>query len=361
MISRNTIINSIILSIVGISLSNPVMATMKKQGYSSNPVSLKRSAVVAGSIVNADSLVRNADENLTKELANIQLGNIPNPLGEIILDKESISQKLGDLADSIEIPENVTIKRLGTALSSDYVKSKIEEICQSDTDDKLTFDYSRLSSIIVLPGNILSWNVKSNSSNELGMRLFALEAETEGGPFRQLIQVNVSKTIEAAELCQLVKPGEVITEDMIKPVPYTIKNEKNNTAVLYKDVLGKTLDRFKSAGTIIRYSDLSKSGTAVKTAQGRKTTSKAEGIRTPQALNMMSATLKNTALNESFLVKPGENVEFRVNSGALSLSIPAKAVQGGNSGDEIELINLKNKRRISGVITEKGVVEYAQK
>ena len=202
--------------------------------------------------------------------------------------------------------------------------------------------------------------MKSNSTNELGMRLFALEAETEGGPFRQLIQVNVSKTIEAAELCQLVKPGEVITEDMIKPVPVTIKNEKNNTAVSYKDVIGKTLDRFKSAGTIIRNSDLSKSS-STKMASAKKTTSKVTGIRTPQALNMMSATMKTEALNESFLIKPGENVEFRVNSGALSLSIPAKAVQGGNSGDEIELINLKNKRRISGVITEKGVVEYAQK
>ena len=336
------------------------MATMKKQGNSCNPVILKRSAVVAGSIVNADSLVRNADENLTKELANIQLGNIPNPLGEIVLDKESISQKLGDLADSVEIPDNVTIKRLGTALNSDYVKSRIEEICQSNTDDRLTFDYSRLSSIIVLPGNIISWNVKSNSSNELGMRLFALEAETEGGPFRQLIQVNVSKTIEAAELCQLVKPGEVITEEMVKPVPLTIKSEKNNTAVYYKDVIGKTLDRFKSAGTIIRNSDLSKSD-SVKSNKARKTTSKAEGYRTPQALNMMSATMRNDAITDSFLIKPGENVEFRVNSGALTLSIPAKAVQGGNSGDEIELINLKNKRRITGVVTEKGVVEYAQK
>ena len=360
MISRSTLINSIILSIIGISINNPVMAIIKKQNNTYTPVPLKSSAVVAGSMVNADSLIRNADEELTKELASIQLGNIPNPLGEIVLDKNTISQKLGDLAKSVEIPDNVRIKRLGASLNGDYVKTRIQELCQNDSDDNLSFDFSRLSSIIVLPGNVISWNVKSNSSNKLGMRLFALEAETEGGPFRQLIQVNVSKTIEAAELCQLVKPGEVITEDMVRPVPVTIKNEKNNTAVSYKDVIGKTLDRFKSAGTIIRNSDLSKSN-STKTAQSRKTTSKAVGIRTPQALEMMSASMKNDAITESFLIKPGENVEFRVNSGALSLSIPAKAVQGGNTGDEIELINLKNKRKISGVITEKGVVEYAQK
>ena len=360
MIPRSTLLNSSIIALlIGMSLNSPVMASIKKQHNSFTPVQMKNSAVVSGSTVNADSLVRNADEKLTKELATIELGNIPNPLGEITLDKDTISNKLGDLASSVKIPENVTIKRLGSVLKSEYVKQRIIELCQNDNEDDLSFDFNRMSSSIILPGNVLSWNVKSNSSNELGMRLFSLEAETESGPFKQLIQVNVSKTIEAAELCQLVKPGEEITEDMVKPVPMVIKNEKNNTAVSYKDVIGKKLDRFKSAGTIIRNSDLAKSE-VVKTAKVKKSKT-AEGIRTPQALNMMSATMKNDAIVGAWLVKPGDNVEFRVNSGALSLSIPAKAVSGGNSGDEIELINLKNKRRISGVITEKGIVEYAQK
>lgn len=360
MISRSTLLNSSIITLlIGLSLNTPALAAMKKNNSSFTPVALKSSAVVSGSTVNADSLVRNADEKLTKELANIQLGSIPNPLGEITLDKETISNKLGDLADSCNIPENVTIKRLGSVLKSEYVKQRIIELCQNNNEDVLNFDFSRLSSSIILPGNVLSWNIKSNSSNELGMKLFSLEAETESGPFKQLIQVNVSKTIEAAELCQLVKPGEEITEDMVKPVSMLIKNEKNNTAVSYKDVIGKKLDRFKSAGTIIRNSDLAKTDT-VRTASAKKSRT-AEGVRTPQALNMMSATMKNDAIVDAWLIKPGDSVEFRVNSGALSLSIPAKAVSGGNSGDEIELINLKNKRRISGIITEKGIVEYAQK
>ena len=360
MISRSAFINSSIITIIiGLSLNTPTLASIKDAKKTVAPVTLKNSAVVSGSSVNADILVKNADEKLSKELANIELGNIPDPLGEIVLDKETICQKLGNLANQVDIPNSITIKRLGTVLKSEQVKSRIIDFCQSKSEDPLNFDFSRLSSTIVLPGNVISWNIRSNSSNELGMRLFALEAETEGGPFRQLIQVNVSKNIEAAELCQLVKPGEVITEDMVKPVSVTIKNEKNNTAVSYKDVIGKKLDRFKSAGTIIRNSDLAKTDT-VRTASSKKSRT-AEGIRTPQALNMMSATMKNDDIIDTWLIKPGDNVEFRVNSGALSLSIPAKAVQGGNSGDEIELINLKNKRRISGVITEKGIVEYAQK
>lgn len=60
------------------------------------------------------------------------------------------------------------------------------------------------------------------------------------------------------------------------------------------------------------------------------------------------------------MVKPEQMLIFNVNSGNLSLKIPAKAVSGGNPGDEITLINLQNKRRIKGVITAKGTVEYAQ-
>lgn len=359
MISRSNLAKCVILTaMLALTINCSALAKSNKYNNQKSISSLKKSAVVAGSAVYADSLLKKADDNLKQEFSNIQVGNIPNPLGEIVLDKETIEHKLGEFAHLVEIPESITVKRLGTVLNTELVKAKIEDYCSENTDDCLSFDFSKLGSSIILPGNVISWDIKSNSSNELGMRLFAFEAETEAGHYRQLIQVNVSKTIEAAELCQLVKPGEVITEDMIRPVSVVIKNEKNNTAVSYKDVIGKTLDRFKSAGTIVRNSDIAKSNTKI--VKTRKTT-KIEGIRTPHALSMMATTMKNDIMAESWLIKPGEKVEYRVTSGALSLSIPAKAVQGGNSGDEIELINLKNKRRISGVITEKGVVEYAQK
>ena len=241
-------------------------------------------------------------------------------------------------------------------LKTSEIKSRIEEICQAETTDQLSFEYSRLASNLILPGNLISWDLTSNSDNEVGMRVFALEAQTEAGPFRQLIQVNVSKTVEAAKLATLIKPGEVITEEMLIPVTITVKNDKN-TPVAYKDLIGKTLDRFKSAGTIVRPSDLSNGLRAVK-----KQIAKAESNdSTAHTTTAMASASSKSIEEENWLIKPGENVEFRVNSGSLSLSIPAKAVQGGNNGDEIQLINLKNKRRISGIITEKGVVEYAQK
>ena len=345
---------------LGISAITPVFSGIRNSSPAETPVSFKSSVVVAGSAVKADSLIKYSDENTRRELESIQLGNIPNPLGELVLDKATICSKLGDLAESVEIPENVTIKRAGSILKGEDVKAKIIDYCLSESDSKLSFDFSKLASSIVLPGNVISWNVSSNSNNELGMRLFSLNAETEGGPFRQLIQVNVSKTIEAAKLCRLVKPGEVISEDMVVPVTVTIKNEKNNTAVPYEAVVGVTLDRFKSAGTIIRNSDIAKSDNSTKVASSKPLRIKSNA-KTPQTLTMMSAIYAPSKADNDFLVNPGERVEYRVNSGALSLSIPAKAVQGGNSGDEIEVINLKNKRRISGIITKKGVVEYAQK
>ena len=359
MIKRSHLINTTVTAILmGLAMSGSAMASIHNTNPMGTPVSFKSQALVAGCEVKADSLVKSGDEKVRKELAAIQLGNIPNPLGELVLDRETISEKLGDLASSVEIPEKVSVKRLGAILKGADVKAKIEEYCQNNSSDKLNFDFSKLASTIVLPGNAISWNITPNSDNELGLRVFALNAETEGGPFQQLVQVRISKTIEAAQLCQLVKPGEVITESMVKPVSVLIKNERSNQPVAYRDIIGKTLDRFKSAGTVIRSSELADAGKYSKVVSEPQTISNAQPSK---SLNMMAAASKNDVEMEDWLIKPGESVEFRVNSGSLSLTIPAKAVQGGNTGDEIELINIKNKRRISGIVTEKGVVEYAQK
>jgi flagella basal body P-ring formation protein FlgA len=42
------------------------------------------------------------------------------------------------------------------------------------------------------------------------------------------------------------------------------------------------------------------------------------------------------------------------------MTFPAKAIEGGQVGDSIRLINLRTKKRIKGTITDKGQVEYAQ-
>lgn len=322
-------------------------AAIAKPGFE-NPA-FKSTVVISGSEIKADQLIKNeVNSQVRNELSEIQLGYINQPLGEMIISKADLTRKLGPLAKNIDLPDKVTIRRTGTLLRGTEIAEKINEICQQQTSDKLKIDLSRIPSNVVLPGNLLDWEINTGSDNRLGMKLFVLNANTDNGPYRQLFQVKISKVIKAAQLVRLAKPGETISKSMIRPKEVEVKSDLSNVPMTWEEALGKDLARFKSAGTLLRESDV---------REAEKTESKpaaVAGLNTPR----QSQDRDNAS---QWLIKPGENVDFHFNSGTLSMKIPAKAVQGGHAGDEITLINLQNKRRIRGVITEKGKVEYAQK
>jgi flagella basal body P-ring formation protein FlgA len=310
---------------------------------------LKSTVLINSSEIKADCLIKSeASPELRENLAAIQLGHIPDPLGELVLAGSDIERKLGSLASRLSIPDHVTIRRAGAMLKGADIAERITSLCKGPDAEDLAVDLSRVPTNIVLPGALQNWEINTNSDNILGMRLFVLTAQTDGGPFRQLIQVRVSRIVEAAELTRLARPGETINNNMIRRKQVEVKSDQSNIPVTYAEAVGKCLGRFKSAGTVLRSSDLS-------TGSGNicKSSDKSDS-------NLRSESFVKVAKRDSWVIKPGENVDFHFNSGTLSLKIPARAVQGGSEGDEITLINLQNQRRIRGVIKEKGRVEYAQ-
>jgi len=308
-------------------------------------VLLKSSVLVTDGQINGDLLVSsNVEPHLKGELASIQLGYIPDPLGTLTLDKKTLEKKLSEVSGNFEIPEKITVKRTGAILKAAEIIEEIKRYCLTADDENIVIDVSKVPATIVLPGNLISYCVETSAQNNLGMKLFTLKADTDGGPFRQIIQVAVTKRVEAAKLIRLAKAGEVITPDMLIKDQVIIKNNKTNLPMSYENVLGKTLEHFKSAGTIVRESDIS----------DKKPVSRVVAQSEISPVKNISDNVKEN------MIKPGDSVEYCVNAGGLRLKVPAKAVEGGNPGDEINLINLKNKKRIRGIITENGVVEYAQ-
>lgn len=313
------------------------------------PFSFKTSAIVTKADISADQLLtKNADAHLIKGFSNIQLGIIPDPLGELVITREEIKRQLGDAANIVKIPETVTVKRNGAILRGKDIADRIVAFCNPENAPAISVDLSKVPGNIILPGNLIDWQIDADGDSELGMRLLTLSGTTDGGSFRQMLQVNVSKTVEVAVLKKLVKPGEVITESMVVPQAMSLKNEYANNPVLYSDVIGQTLSSFKSAGTVIRPSDLASD--SIK--------SRRKAIYTTVAKQQHKSEVKP---KKDYLVSPGESVEFVINTGNLSVRLPAKALQGGDIGDSITLLNVRNKKRIEGVIIDKGVVEYAKK
>lgn len=315
-------------------------------------VSLKKNVLVHTHEVKGDSLILgSSDAELMGKMSAIKLGVISEPLGTLTLNKESLKKKLSGVSENIEIPDSITIKRTGAIIKASEIIDAICAECKKgeEAGESFKVDVSKVPTSIVLPGNLISYNLETKAQNRLGMKLFTLTGETDGGPFRHLIQVNVTKVVETAKLTRLAKAGELITEDMVIRETQEIRSDKKNVPMDYCQVIGKTLDRFKSAGTVIRESDLSSK----------------PRLDLPCETNLAqepSGAVKNISPvieKQELLVKVGDVVEYCVRSGGLSLRIPARAVQGGVMGDEISLINLQNKKPIRGTITEEGLVEYA--
>lgn len=343
---KKAVCNLLLLSLCSI----PTVRAATSEPRNPAKATLKTSALVSKSEINADCLIKpDCDQLLKQELASIQLGYIPEPLGELIIDRQALAEKLGNFASRIELPNKVVIKRQGAFLKGAEIIEKIKEICNPNAEENVQIDTSRIPTNVVLPGNLKSWQLNTNSDNRLGMRLFSLTAETDGGSFRQLIQVSVVKRIEAAALNRLAKPGETISKSMIGKKIVELKSEQANLPVTYEEALGKCLGRYKSPGTVLRSSDLS-------SGENNICNHKTEGNKR-QRPRRKSFQRNN---RENWAVKPGDNVDFRFENGTLELSFPARAMEGGEIGDRINLINLRNQKKVQGVITDKGRVEYAK-
>lgn len=316
---------------------------------------LKNTVITNESRIMASCLIGdNSNESLKNKLSGVHLGSIARPLGELVLTKAQLARKLGVLANDLVLPEKTVIKRQGSILRRDEIENKIRLICEAElgSSKKIELDFSRLPNHLVLPGNILSWRIVSNTTNKLGMRLFQLKAETDGGKYRQLVQAKVTMLVTAAQLVTLAKPGEKITEQLVRPKVIKLRNMRARIPLQFKNAIGKSLSRYKSAGTILRASDIC----SVKGAE--LTTSPTVAVIKKTKTDSYRARASKKSFNrEDWLIKPGEQVDFRVKKGSICLSLPAKAIQGGGMGDRISLINLKNHRKITGTVVAEGRVE----
>lgn len=343
---RKTVIAGMLLSLYCL----PSLEAATSEPGNPAKATLKSSALVSQSEIRADCLIKaDCDTALRHELAEIQLGHIPDPLGELIISEKELAGKLGLFAGRLQLPKKVIIKRQGAFLKGSDVIARIKKICNPENHADLEIDSSRIPANIILPGNLKSWELKANSDNRLGMRLLSLTAETDGGSFRQLIQISVARIIEAASLTRLAKPGELISADMIGKKRVELKSEQTNMPMTYEEAIGKCLTRYKSAGTILRSSDLSTDNNSIcidKFKSNRKKSFNVPVLRSNDRSN--------------WVIKPGDSVDFRFANGTLELSFPARAIEGGEIGDQINLINLKNQKKVQGIITDKGHVEYAK-
>ncbi|RCK77252.1 MAG: hypothetical protein OZSIB_3063 [Candidatus Ozemobacter sibiricus] len=316
-------------------------------------IPVRPAILVEGGRVDASVLVpETAPADLRQALARITLGQIPQPLGQLSLDRRDLERCLGPLAASLALPNRVQIRRRGDLLSVQDVLDRIHQICRQGLTDseaaELTIDASRLPRSFVLPGPLQSFELEPMSSNRLGLRLFTITAQCDGGVVRQIVQVDVARQIKAARLKRLARRGETLTAADLEEATVTQRTDSGTPLLRFAEAVGRCLTTYKSPGTLLRAGDVSLE--ACQSANAPTTPSSNPAATAPRNGRAPAAA--------AWVIKPGDQVEFFVQSGGLSLKVPAKALEGGAIGASIRLLNLQNNRQIIGTVTGEGKVEY---
>jgi flagella basal body P-ring formation protein FlgA len=353
--------------LAGLVLAASLWSAGSASGAVSNPAPTEKLAVRPTIVVNtsridASVLVSSsAPDSLKAQLAKIPIGVINKPLGELALDREAVKSKLGHFSELLEFPQRVQILRSGELLPGTEISQKIIDACKGRTAKlhSIEMDISRLPDHVVLPGPLKSWSLKPMSTNPLGMVLFALEADCEGGKVRQILQVELWQTIRAAKLTRLVTRGETLGPDSVVAETVKVKNLSQKAILSYDEVIGRKATLYKSSGSILRIGEVADEVAPSKTPLIPQAPSSSLHLSAPvQGKSLHLPAPKNSRTD--WVIKPGEKVDFTVVSGSLTIRVPAKALEGGCVGDPIKLVNLQNNKSIEGIITGEGKVSYAQ-
>ncbi len=320
-------------------------------------VPVRSAILVDAGRVDASVLVpESAPPDLREALARIPLGQILDPLGLISLDRSDLESRLGKLAARLTLPHRVQIRRRGNLLAGQDVLERIQQICRDGLPEseaaELTVDTARLPRSFVLPGPLQSFDLEPISSNRLGLRLFTITARCDGGTWRQIVQADVARRVKAARLKRLARRGETLTADDLEEVTVTQRTDSATPLLRFEEAVGRCLGTYKSPGTMLRAGDVSLE--ACRTAEPAR---RGPGGARP-ASQATPAPKANRTDPGSWVIRPGDQVEFFVQSGGLSLKVPAKALEGGALGASIRLLNLQNNRQITGIVTAEGKVEY---
>lgn len=111
-------------------------------------------------------------------------------------------------------------------------------------------------------------------------------------------------------------------------------------------------------GHTIKSADLEEQRIRVSTVHGSflTATSQAVGMKLKKSLRQ-GDIIKPTWLTTPMVINKGDNVTIIAKNSSITVRMSGKALEKGAIGDRIQVINIKSKQEVEGVVVSKGVVE----
>jgi len=292
-------------------------------------IRVKQNAIVKGDTILLGDIAQFDPEKDARvsRLKDIEISASPVPGSDVAINKDLLIYKVnpylsGDKDILIKLPENLVVKRSAQFIKAVQMQEIFMEYVRDNSswsEEQLRFDDINAPATIALPEGKLRWEVQGKDNGDftgsmsITIGLFVDE--------RLVKKVQVSGKVginrETIKTAKKIERGQVITADDIATVNENTLHFRKGMIINREEVIGK------------------------------------RSLRTIQAdQEILSSMIENPPV-----VKKGDRVIIKAEDSEMKITASGEALQDGQTGDQVEVLNLQSGRKVFATVKGSGLVE----
>ena len=292
-------------------------------------ITVKPNSIVKGDVICLGDIAQfdPSDDIRVAKLSIIEISASPLPGLDTNVSKDLLIYKInphisGDKNILVKMPENLVVHRSAQLIKAGRMEEIFMGYIKANSpwvEEDIRFEAVNTPGTIALPEGKLRWDVQDKSNNTfIGNVNLTISFFVDG---RLIKKVHVSGKVgvnkEIIKAAVKIDRGRIITEEDITLVKEEILHYRKNTIINKEDVIGKM------------------------------------ALRTIQA----DQTILSNMLETPPLVKKGDKIIIKAENSELKVTTAGEALQDGQKGEQVEVLNIQSGRKILAVVSGSGIVE----
>lgn len=292
-------------------------------------VTVQQKAVVRGDTVRLGDIAGfdPVNDSRVSKLKGIEISASPAPGSDSTISKDLIIYRLNPYISAdkeifVRIPEALTVQRSTQLISEDRLEEIYMEYVRENSgwsEEQIRFEDVHTPGTIALPEGKLQWYVQDRKNRDfIGNVSLTIDFSVEGRLVRKVpVSGKISVRKETIKAAGRIERGRIISASDIVSVNENSVHYRKDSVVDKEDIIGKR---------------------AVRTIQADQT--------------ILAGMVENTPP-----VKKGDRVIINAENSELRVTASGEALQDGQTGDQVEVLNIQSGRKIFATVKGSGVVE----
>jgi flagellar basal body P-ring formation protein FlgA len=292
-------------------------------------ITVKQSVVVKGELIRLGDIAQfePMNDKRVPQLANIEIASSPLPGTDSTINNDLLIYKInpslsGNKDILIKLPESLVVHRTAQLINTGRMQEIFVEYVKDNSEwpeDQMRFEDISTPGTIALPEGKLRWEIQNKSNSDLtGNVSLTIDFSVDERLVKKVpVSGKVSITRETIKAGKKIARGQVIAANDITLVSEHSLHFRKEALINKEDVIGK------------------------------------RALRTIQA----DQTILSNMIENPPLVKKGDKVMIRAESLEMRIMASGEALQDGQTGEQVEVLNLQSGRKVFATVKSSGIVE----